>query len=760
MKRDAGIFTFRSGNFYLLEPVAGKCTGAVFIGEGVLALTPPLESERRYLELLAKEEFVEQFHTAVFRFTDGAEQELRTAKSPDHPLQANPQEAQDLLHENQQQLRKRLKQNLDIRILQDVVGKPVRGMFTAFVKGAKYGGKLIFEIDPQGVISYFPDPPPVETAGPRVRRTLALAPEEVALIAWDDNHSGVWTSFHFSEEYQNKTASSTEFNSPFLIDHHGIDVRMAKNGVLDATAETTVTALTDGVVVLALDLFPTLRVTAVNGEAGLPLAFIQESEEEDGDLAVILPRALSKGEKYTFSMHYSGKHAVRDDGDDRYFPIARTDWFPSLFFPNYSQFHMTFHIPKKLTLVATGKLLKSEEDGKERVTVWESEAPEDVAGFNVGNFRSEKARDLGNRYDIATYVNEVPGGTVSYVPMMKKATAEAEMALDLFTQYFGQAPYQNLAMTQQGSLSFGQSWPGLIFLPSSYFLDSTRRHFDLNFGNEYGFFDAVGPHEISHQWWGHKVGWSSYRDQWMSEGFAQFSAALFLQTVYTQHNLSEYHEFWATQRKRLTDVNAERKRAIDVGPLTLGYRLATAKTGVNIPRDLLYTKGGYVLQMLRFMMQDSTAKDVDARFKAMMTDFCNSFPERPASTEDFKAFVDKHMTPEMDLAHDHTMSWFFNEYVYGTQLPSYRFEHTFTTRPDGALALKFKLTQSNVDEHFMMLVPIYMEVESGQIVRVGRLPIRGNNSVEHEVVLKGIQKKPRRAMIAYLDDVLGQIENK
>ncbi|HYX53613.1 MAG TPA: hypothetical protein VE783_09175, partial [Candidatus Limnocylindrales bacterium] len=221
-----------------------------------------------------------------------------------------------------------------------------------------------------------------------------------------------------------------------------------------------------------------------------------------------------------------------------------------------------------------------------------------------------------------------------------------------------------------------------------------------------------------------------------------------------------YHEFWATQRKRLTDVNAERKRAIDVGPLTLGYRLATAKTGVNIPRDLLYTKGGYVLQMLRFMMQDSTAKDVDARFKAMMTDFCNSFPERPASTEDFKAFVDKHMTPEMDLAHDHTMSWFFNEYVYGTQLPSYRFEHTFTTRPDGALALKFKLTQSNVDEHFMMLVPIYMEVESGQIVRVGRLPIRGNNSVEHEVVLKGIQKKPRRAMIAYLDDVLGQIENK
>src|SRR5215813_12920847 len=37
MKREGAIFTFRSGAFYLLEPVNGKVTGAVFIGDATLS---------------------------------------------------------------------------------------------------------------------------------------------------------------------------------------------------------------------------------------------------------------------------------------------------------------------------------------------------------------------------------------------------------------------------------------------------------------------------------------------------------------------------------------------------------------------------------------------------------------------------------------------------------------------------------------------------------------------------------------------------
>jgi aminopeptidase N len=271
----------------------------------------------------------------------------------------------------------------------------------------------------------------------------------------------------------------------------------------------------------------------------------------------------------------------------------------------------------------------------------------------------------------------------------------------------------------------------------------------------------VGPHEIAHQWWGHLVGWNSYRDQWMSEGFAEMSASLFLQGVYSEHGLADFHEFWADRRKRLTDTNGEGKRAIDVGPVTLGYRLATARTGVNIPRDLIYPKGAYILHMVRCMMQNAGGKDVDERFKAMMHDFTRTYGNGTATTEDFKAIAEKHMTPEMDLMHNHKLDWFFNEYVYGTEYPSYHFEQSFSTASDGTMVLSMKLTQSHVSDGFIMVIPVYVELERGQVARLGRLPIRGNTTVEQHIKLPGLGgQKPRRAMIAYLDDVLGDVENK
>lgn len=766
MKREGAIFTFRSGSFYLLEPVNGKITGAVFIGDGTLSVNPPTEIEQRYLSFLAKDhEFVEQFGEAVFRFTDGTEEEIRKGAAKD-PSPAAGGDASGVLDRVRNELRKKLKENLDARLLEDVLSSQPGGKFTAFVKGKRYGGKLVFDIDPHGVVSYQPDPPPLYTAGPRVQEPFSLAPEEVALIECDENHYGIWTSYHFMKEHEDGTASSDEQNHPFRIDHQKLETAIAKNAKLDSRAETTVTALRDGVRVLGFELFPTLRVAWVAGGQGEPLPFIQEGVEEDANFAVVLPRELKKGESYTIITKYGGKDAVSNEGNGNYYPIARDTWYPSLGFGSYSTYDITLHVPKGMRMAATGKQVSSIDEGSETITQWVSEVPLAVAGFNFGLFKTEESQDLSKRYDIETDVNILSPhgmptnsfmGTGNTTPMMKKATAEAQVALDLYTNYFGEKPYKRMAMTQQTAYNYGQSWPGLVFLPISYFLDSTQRH-SIGFGNEHGFFKVLGPHEIAHQWWGHMVGWNSYRDQWMSEGFAEMSASIFLQSVYTEHGLDDFHEFWAYQRKLLTDTNAQRKRPIDVGPVTLGLRLDSAKTGVDIYRDLIYPKGAYILQMLRFMMQDSKAKDVDAVFRETMHDFTSTYANRYASTEDFKAVVEKHMTPAMDVQHNHKMDWFFNEYVYGTDYPAYKFEHSFTTDADGATVLNFKLTQSHVSDNFVMLVPVYMEVEKGQVGRLGRIMIRGNSTLEQHLRLGNL--KPKRAMIAYLDDVLGSVENK
>ena len=63
-----------------------------------------------------------------------------------------------------------------------------------------------------------------------------------------------------------------------------------------------------------------------------------------------------------------------------------------------------------------------------------------------------------------------------------------------------------------------------------------------------GFVQEVTPHEVAHQWFGHSVGWASYHDQWLSEGFAEFAAGLFLQQAVGPKWQKDYLDFWERQR--------------------------------------------------------------------------------------------------------------------------------------------------------------------------------------------------------------------
>jgi aminopeptidase N len=156
--------------------------------------------------------------------------------------------------------------------------------------------------------------------------------------------------------------------------------------------------------------------------------------------------------------------------------------------------------------------------------------------------------------------------------------------------------------------------------------------------------------------------------------------------------------------------------------------------------------------MLRWMMWDNNTGD--QRFKTMMQDFVNTYRNQPATTEDFKATVEKHMLPGMNLDGNRKMDWFFNEWVYGTALPKYAIEHSFTTGPDGGTQLKFKVTQSNVDPNFKMIVPLYLELGDGRIIRLGSGGIVGNNSMESTVSLGKMQSPPKRALLNYYYDIL------
>lgn len=333
---------------------------------------------------------------------------------------------------------------------------------------------------------------------------------------------------------------------------------------------------------------------------------------------------------------------------------------------------------------------------------------------------------------------------------MDKARAEAQVSVGLFSELFGPLPYGRVAMTQQPYFDFGQAWPMLVYMPLVAYLDSTHRH-QLGVDASDNWFKLVGPHEVAHQWWGHVIGWKSYRDQWMSEGFADFSAAMFAQVVY-KNDL--FVKFWKEQREYITAKNPQGKRPGDVGSVYMGYRLNTPKTG-NVARSMLYPKGGFILHMLRMLMWDP--KTGDQRFSAMMKDFVKSHYNNNVSTQDLQEVVEKHMTKDMDLDGDGKMNWFFAQWVYGTNIPEYKLEYEFVPADGGKVKLVGKVTQSRVDNSFKMRVPIYLDFD-GKITRLGSIAVFGNSTTEpFEVVLP---KKPKKAFLCYYEDVLCETANR
>ena len=769
LKRDAATFQLNSGTVCFLPPVNGKVTGAVFTGEGRLLLTPPLPSEQRSLSLLSKEaEFSESFSRLVLRFTDGTYDEIERATAP-----AAPSCDAGLLRDSQHATRKKLHYNLDARILQDVLSPQPGGLFVAFVHGKKYSDKILFMIDPHGAQD--------------------VEPEEIELMTYEDNKQGIWTAFHYSAEYASGAAKGSQKNRVIHIEHQQLDTEIGKGGQLNGKAVTEFVAQSEGVRVVPLHLFHTLRVQSVTGDGGQALQFVQEDKLEDPQFWVVLSKPLAAGEKYTLTTTYGGKEAVLAAGGGNYFPVARENWYPNAAsgsLGEYSNYDMTFRIPKGMKMAATGNLINDSNEGDHNVSVWKSPVPLTVAGFSFGKFKQEQVKLEKPDMLVLSYANEQPPdwvvglktavddpfkgmdarqggsdigsglGNMSTVSLNQKALAEAQIAVRIYTDYFGSIPYKRLEITQQTATDFGQSWPGLVYLPMSYLFDSTTRHalgnimrtlYPTYTDDPFGYFSVVAPHEVAHQWWGHTVGFNSYRDQWMSEGFADMSASIYLQLVYAKEP-QRYIKFWNDERKLLLERNREGVRAIDAGPVTMGYRVANSREGFDSYRHLIYPKGAYILHMLRQMMWERQSGD--QRFKETMRDFVATYNGSAATTEDFKAMVEKHMSPGMDLQGNHKMDWFFNEYVYGTALPSYKFDYSFGNAANGDVTLSFKLTEAGVDKSFAMPVPIYLELANGTIARLGSARIIGDSTVDQTVTLAGLKERPKRAMVNYYDDVL------
>ena len=115
---------------------------------------------------------------------------------------------------------------------------------------------------------------------------------------------------------------------------------------------------------------------------------------------------------------------------------------------------------------------------------------------------------------------------------------------------------------------------------------------------------------------------------------------------------------------------------------------------------MTYSKGAYVLQMLRSRRYADQSPKPEQPIIDLMHDFIESHRDKPASTESFKAVAEKHMTKQMDLQQNGRLDWFFNQWVYGTEVPRLEFNYQIQ---DGVLHIDLcpQLAQCIVSEELV-----------------------------------------------------------
>lgn len=700
------------GVVYLSEPVNGAITGAVFIGEGkFVADTPANDFERDNVKRLLGTEVVESdFKTAVFRFTDDTAAQFGTATSGP----ANDR-AQKLAREADERMLREIGANLPARLAISMLNAEKPGFFFGHFDGGKRG-RFSMVLDHQNRI-------PVSN--------FDINAGEKGLI-WSYNSDvytpEVWLAFYSLEDYERGMVQYSDANDQIDIKSYRMDVDLREHKQR-VRLNTRIEAQPNQPNVRAIAfkvgedlgeyeshrLKKQMRVTSVRrGSVELPA--VQENWE--GGFTVFLPESLKAGEKLELDLTLEGDF-LRDAQfvEHCHYPRSNTSWFPRHGYLDRATFDLTFRHPKRLHVASVGARSSEEIDPEDKdalVSKYQMPQPVALVTFALGPFKRHNDSIKWEKGGAPTPLefNSLPG---DYLPIKEDfILAELNNAVRYFTVLFGNYPYPAFGAAFH-PYGFGQGFPSLLMIPRA---DRASKF-------TYQFI----AHETAHQWWGNIVAWRSYRDQWLSEGFAEYSGILY---TGLRESPGAKNDLLGRLRSSLKDVPVTttgigKGRLVDVGPIILGHRLNTSKT-LGAYQTLIYNKGALVLRMLHFMLSDPATGEGQAFFD-MMTDFVERHRNKTASSDDFRKVVNEHFA-KSPIGRKYGMTnlnWLFFQAVYQTALPSYELQYKIEDQPDGKVVVSGTITQQNAPENWMMVLPVKLSF-GGKQEAAGTVLVQGASS--------------------------------
>jgi hypothetical protein len=638
LRRDVMELRLDDGVAYQLTPVLGRTTAIAWIGSGSLSFVPPLQVEQFNLQRVLGDSTINGPITAVVLFfADSTATELgrslkfgagsQGAEDPGGAIGA----ALDYIVDGRAH-------DVDEALVTALLNHTTTGFFAAYIQ-RRHGESVMIQFDPSQV---------EEVLLYRRGKMLGQRLETVC-------------QFERAEDLMSGVSIANEHPDPLTVTGYDIDATIEGNYKFSARTTIKLAGRAEPQQWARFHLYDELEVDSVVTEAGVPLTFARKNHY--GGLWIRLAEPIAAGKTQAIRVVYHGSligfgsalPEMWDDsrGDfrtvlDAWAFIKNTStWYPRYRFEEVFDVSLTFHTPRSLRFSSIGRLVQADTQGNTVVTKWVSELPTNQVSFNIGVFDEVAVTDQRIPPVTIQLNTEAHSLIRRFIPTSRGAPQDVEAdvanSLSFFTSAFG-APLFHHYYATEIPYFHGQAFPGMIHLSFITFLG-------LRDGGQDESFRA---HEMAHQWFGIGVEPASYRDAWLSEGFAEFAGMWYMQTI-----LHDNDKYFKMLRESRDEIRRRRDKAVPIG---LGYRALENWRGSYAL--ITYQKGAWVLHMLRNMMIDSRTMSED-RFKLMMRDYYETYKGKRATTLDFQRVVEKHIGRPMD--------WFFDEWVYGTAVPTYTF---------------------------------------------------------------------------------------
>lgn len=698
-------------------PVAAVFTGEIEGGDGEVLLLPPNRAERKSLAAYTgSPNLDEHFTNAVFLFTETEARRLEEQIRAKGDARNSP-EAGALLNDQWSRAVADLARGFETRMVLDLMTGDSRenGFFEAIIQGKTLGN---FDI------------------GKDDREYEQIRAGQFA-IRNGQGYFDTWTSFA-SQIHRDAPPPAPEEE----ILSYRIEAMLDSSFVLHCVTRIRLKTKAESRLVIPFDLSAQMRPTEAKVDGAAAEVYERDAVRQNavnggGDelLLVIPPRPLEAGSEHEVEIHHEGK-VVIDAGHQVYFVSARGSWYPNRG-AQFATYDVTYRYPKNLDLVSAGDVTEDRTEDDVRITRRVTNLRIRLLGFNLGVYEKKMLERGGMQIEVSANrevedalrarAPEAPANVISahtgrHIPgdindtavpqrpapvnpaeQLSRIAGDVAGAMEFYTTRFGPPPVNRIEVSPVPG-RFGQGFGGMIYLSTLAYLPSTVRPLSLMSRWQQVFYgEFMQAHEAAHQWWGNIVTTGTYRHEWLLEALSNYSALMFLESKDGPKMLNDILDQY---RQQLLTKGPDGRTAESEGPVTEGRRLENSNNP-NAWNAVAYGKGAWIIHMLRRRLGD-------AAFLKMLAELRKRYEWKAIDTEQFRLLCAEFLPPHSP---DPKLENFFDEWVYGTGLPTLKLSYSVKGKP-GALRLTGSITQSDVPDDFSVVAPVEIQTGRERVIRL------------------------------------------